>query len=402
VAVGGYGRGDLSPHSDIDLLFLVTPRSDISAGTLRGLLYPLWDAGFQVGHAVRTPKEAVERAVEDLDSATSVLSARLVAGDAGLFDEFTDRHLRWLRKERVAMTRRILDATNKRHQNSDRAGWALAPDIKDDVGGLRDLHALYWLGQVTGTVVTDPYLGSAGDLLLAVRESLHAEVKRKSDRIRIDLQPVIAHRMGLEGADAANELMSQVHSAARTIEHGFHIRSGELGAMVLGGPKRSGVARLVAPAVRIEDGKLHIDPGAGDDSIEEALQLLQVTAETGRPLATSSLLWLEATFNRDEIEHWSEGARQSFLALLAGLHATETLELLDQVGGWPVLLPEWLGIRGLAQHDPYHRYTVDGHSFIAVGTAHAACSGDSFGRAAAAEAGDLSSLHLAALLHDVG
>ena len=172
--------------------------------------------------------------------------------------------------------------------------------------------------------------------------------------------------------------------------------------MVLGGPERSGVARLVAPAVRLEDGRLHIDPGAAEDRIDDAMRLLQVASETGRPLATASLLWLGETFQRDPIERWSDATRGSFLALLGAPHATETLELLDQVGGWPVLLPEWLGVRGLAQHDPYHRYTVDGHSFIAVGEARRACEDDQFGRAAAAEAGDLSSLYLATLLHDVG
>jgi [protein-PII] uridylyltransferase len=402
VAVGGYGRGELSPHSDIDLLFLTPPRSEVTPATLRGLLYPLWDAGFQVGHAVRTPKEAVERSTQDLDAATAVLSARLVAGDTEPFEEFCDRHERWVRKERARVARRILEATAARHKGAGRAGWALAPDLKDDMGGLRDLHVLFWLGRLGETQVEDPTLGDAGDLLLAVREALHAEVKRKSDRIRIDLQPAVAHRMGLEGDDAATELMSEVHSAARRIEHGSSILSKEMTEALWGGPRRSGTARQISPTVRLEDGTLHVDGGGDSDPIEDALELLAVASEMERPIASRSLAWLSRAFDRGPLDVWSPATRHSFLRLLAGAQATEALELLDHVGGWRVLLPEWTGVRGLAQHDPYHRYTVDGHSFMAVGAARRAIDADQLGRSAAAEAGDLTVLYLGALMHDIG
>jgi [protein-PII] uridylyltransferase len=403
VAVGGYGRGELSPHSDIDLLFLVAPRTDVTPATFRGLLYPLWDAGFQVGHAVRTAKEAVERSTQDLDAATAVLSARLIAGDPEPFGEFHDRHERWLKKDRAKLARRILEATTARHKAADRAGWALAPDLKDDIGGLRDLHVLYWLEQIAHQEVPTPDLQEAGDLLLAVREALHAEVKRKSDRIVIDLQGAVAARMGLTSEDAANELMSEVHTAARRIEHGSSIASKDLAGSILGGPRRSGTAQQVAPGVRLEDGILHIDTGSTEDPIEEALALLAVAATAGRPIASKSLQWLAGTFaGMDPVERWSDASRRAFLDLLSGPNATEALELLEHVGGWAVLLPEWGGVRGLAQHDPYHRYTVDGHSFIAVGEARRAIDSDPLARSAAAEVGDISSLYLGALFHDVG
>jgi [protein-PII] uridylyltransferase len=369
---------------------------------LRGLLYPLWDAGFQVGHAVRTAKDAVERSTQDLDSATAVLSARFIAGDPEPFEEFNDRQQRWLRKERGRLARRILEATAARHKTEDRAGWALAPELKDGVGGLRDLHALFWLSRIVESDFSDPALAEAGDLLLAVREALHAELKRKSDRLRIDLQPGVARRMGLEGGDGANELMSEVHSAARNIEHRASIHSNKLAATVLGGPRRSGVAKQLAPAVRLQDGTLQIDRGANMHPIEDAIQLLATAAATGRPISAPSLVWLEEAFARLPMERWSPEILEGFLTLIAGEHAAQALETMDHVGAWDVLLPEWKGVRGLAQHDPYHRYTVDGHSFIAVGEARRASEDEPVGRAAAAEAGDLSSLYLGALLHDVG
>jgi UTP:GlnB (protein PII) uridylyltransferase len=142
LAVGGYGRGEVSPHSDVDLLILVDDKRRPSPEDLRGLLYPLWDAGFQVGHAVCSPKEAIERAKGDLEAATSLLEARLVAGPVGLMDEVTGRRRRWLERDGRRLARRLLEVTAERHLRVERAGWVLAPDIKQDVGGLRDLHAV--------------------------------------------------------------------------------------------------------------------------------------------------------------------------------------------------------------------------------------------------------------------
>lgn len=401
VAVGGYGRGELSPHSDVDLLFLLGSRVEVTPATLRGTLYPLWDAGFQVGHAVRTPKEAVERSAQDLDHATALLSARFIAGDVTPFEELIDRHERWLRKERPRLVRRILASTSARHARAERAGWSLAPDLKDDIGGLRDLHSLTWLKKVTAKELEVPELAAAGDLLLAVREALHAELNRKSDRIRIDLQPAVAARMGMTGDDAANDLMAEVHSTARMIEHRARLGARELAAVVLGGPRRSGEARQITLAVRLADGELHLD-ARSEEPLADALEVVAAAGETGRTIGLTTLLWLEQTFDREPVEGWTPNMRQRFAELLSGPHATEALEMLDHVGGWRVLLPEWLSIRGLAQHDPYHRYTVDGHSFIAVGRAREACESDALGRGAASEIGDLTPLYLSALLHDVG
>jgi UTP:GlnB (protein PII) uridylyltransferase len=112
VAVGGYGRGDLSPHSDVDLLFLVAPKSDVTKGTLRGLLYPLWDAGWQVGHATRTPKQTIEHVTDDLDAATAILSARLITGGNELYEEFQDRLERHIAKNAKTLARKIVTAAS--------------------------------------------------------------------------------------------------------------------------------------------------------------------------------------------------------------------------------------------------------------------------------------------------
>ena len=245
VAVGGYGRGDVSPHSDVDLLVLVDDKRRPSPEDLRGLLYPLWDAGFQVGHAVCSPKEAIERARGDLEAATSLLEARLVAGPVGLMDEMTGRRRRWLERDGRRLARRLLEVTAERHLRVERAGWVLAPDLKQDVGGLRDLHAVGWLAAVAGwpRPAGRPELVRAGELLLAVREALHGQTRRRTDRVRADLQPAVAKALGLDGPDGVDRLMAAVHTAARTVEYLAAVETRTLAERLLGGPRRSGLVR---------------------------------------------------------------------------------------------------------------------------------------------------------------
>jgi [protein-PII] uridylyltransferase len=502
VAVGGYGRGDVSPHSDVDLLVLVDDRRQPSPEDLRGLLYPLWDAGFQVGHAVCSPKEAIERAKGDLEAATSLLEARLVAGPVGLMDEMTGRRRRWLERDGRRVARRLLEVTAERHLRVERAGWVLAPDIKQDVGGLRDLHAVGWLAAVAGwpRPAGRPELVRAGELLLAVREALHGQTRRKTDRIRADLQPAVAKALGLDGEDAVDRLMAAVHTAARTVEYLAAVETRTLAERLLGGPRRSGMVRKLEPGgIRLEDGLLVADaaevgrdaaevgrdaaemgrdaaemgrdaaemgrdaaetgrdaasaPGDGapsgrvaqagnegapsstappdaapvstappdaapvstgppdragepgpdaQDEVLLAVRLVAARARTGRQIARPTLAWLEKTFDRGPVDRWSEPLRAAFMTVLRGPEAVGACELLDHVGGWAVLLPEWRPVRGRVQHDPWHRYTVDGHAFAAAAEVSRLLEQDERAAKTAEAAGDLDALYLAAIFHDIG
>ena len=436
LAVGGYGRGELSPHSDVDLLILVDDKRRPSPEDLRGLLYPLWDAGFQVGHAVCSPKEAIERARGDLEAATSLLEARLVAGPAGLMDEMTGRRRRWLERDGRRLARRLLEVTAERHLRVERAGWVLAPDLKQDVGGLRDLHAVGWLAAVAGwpRPAGRPELVRAGELLLAVREALHGQTRRKTDRVRADLQPAVAKALGLDGTDGVDQLMAAVHTAARTVEYLAAVETRTLAERLLGGPRRSGLVRRLEPGgIRLEDGLLVADPteagraeaapagnGAPSGRVAEggdrsapsstdpqaelvlAMRLLAARARTGRQIARPTLGWLERTFDRVPLEGWPESLRTAFLTVLRGPEAVGACELLDHVGGWVLLLPEWASVRGRVQHDPWHRYTVDGHAFAAAAEVSRLLEQDERAARTAEAAGDLDALYLAAIFHDIG
>ena len=382
-------------------MFLVRPRSELSPATLRGLLYPLWDAGWQVGHALRTAKEAVDRSTQDLDAATAALSARLIAGNETHFSEFQDRFRRWVVKERKSLVRRILDATRERHQRVERAGWILAPDLKEDIGGLRDVHRLGWLSAVTGEDFDAPEVDAARDLLLATREALHAETARKLDRLRLDLQPRIARRLGYEDADGADHVMAQVHSAARTIEFRGNAVAESLATHVLGGPKRSGSIERLGDNLRIEEGLIEINPSARPEPAG-AMAVVEVVSTRGRLPSSRTITWMQRAFAGAPIDRWDERTLRLFLDALAGPQVADALEIMDHVGAWTYLMPEWANIRSRAQHDPYHRFTVDGHLFVTVAETGKAMITNESARLVAAEAGDLDALRVGALLHDVG
>ena len=326
----------------------------------------------------------------------------MVSGDVSFFNDLTARRERWIRKNTKALTARILQARDERHQSVERAGWALAPDLKDDVGGLRDVHTLLWLSSILGDPSLDPSLSKAADLLVSVREALHGEVSRKLDTVRMDLQPRVALRLGIDGEEGADVLMAEVHSAARTIEHLVTLQTEELLDRALRGPRRSGSVQHVAPGVRLEDGALVLEHAARGD-VGAAMRLLAAKASSGRPIHWRTLSSLPETFARPPLERWEPATLEAFLDLLAGRHASTALEMLDQIGAWPVILPEWRTVRSRAQHDPYHRFTVDGHSFLAVAELNRITDeGDALTAVAVEGAGDLRALRLATLLHDVG
>jgi [protein-PII] uridylyltransferase len=365
---------------------------------LRSILYPLYDAGLKVGHAAVTPKDAILRAESDLHATTALLSARLITGNEELFGELQHRFARWMRKRSKALARAIDVGVNERHVKAERAGWLLAPDLKDDAGGLRDLHSAAWLARIAGRE-DRPDLGRENNVLLAAREALHLEAGRQADTLRIDLQPAVAGRLGFEEPDGADELMLEVHRAARRIEHETDLFRDEMLRALLGGPRRSGSIETVAPGVRLEDGSLRLMEGAVND-VPSALRLITSSAALQKPLQTTAHEAVRNAFSQEV--QWDERVRAAFFDLLRSPRSAAALEAIDNAQGWDALIPRWSAIRGRAQHDPYHRYTVDAHSFIAVQEIGRVLDQDPVARSAADEAGDLAALYLATLLHDIG
>jgi [protein-PII] uridylyltransferase len=395
VALGGYGRGALSPHSDIDVLLLHDGAElALIAATTEQLLYPLWDAGFTVGHAVRTPSETVQLAGERLDAATAVLDARLLAGNAGLLAEASDPIVTWLRGDAEGFAERLAADARDRRERFGSTAYLLEPELKEGGGGLRDIHALGWLQAVRGRPLEDDgllraaerdQLDAAEEFLTRVRSALHLESGRRTDRLLRDQQDDIASVMGFQDEPrlmAADGLMRALFEHARAVD--------SLTEDVIVGGRRSG-GRLEMVEV----------PDAG-----AAIVLIAGAAEDGRPLSPAELDAVESIASPDELD-WDDAIREAFLRILrAGGGAMEGLRTLDRTGLLVRLIPEWAGVRCRPQRDPYHRYTVDVHllrAFDRMSRALAAPDGDDpLEVVAAGHIDERDGVLLGALLHDVG
>ncbi len=215
VAVGGYGRAELSPQSDIDLLLVHVGRSDIGA-VADAIWYPIWDEGLKLGHSVRTPKEALALAADDLDTATSLLEVRHIAGDEALTDEVASKALAQWRKRAARWLAELSERVSERHERAGEVAFLLEPDLKEGAGGLRDVHTLRWAGAARTLLWEgdDSALDDGYRVLLSARVELHRRTGRPGDVLALQEQDAVAAALGYESAD---ELMATVATSGRTI-----------------------------------------------------------------------------------------------------------------------------------------------------------------------------------------
>lgn len=339
VAIGGYGRGELSPKSDIDLAVVYKGRSKPEK-KVKELLYPLWDAGLEVGHGTRTVKDTVRLAAEDIEAHAAFLDARLIAGDAGLFRDMQESVDAFTRKRGITFAKELQETTRRRHAGAGDVPFLLEPNVKDGAGGLRDLHVARWLARFFDLPALDP--GSA-EILHRIRNWLHHAQNRRADVVLLSLQDEAGRDLGYGGDRAGDALMRDLYATARIIW--WHAQSCIAGA-VNGG--------LRGPDVSV--------------------------------FAEGS---------------WSADARRSFLQTLreGSAHA---LEALDQEGVVARMLPGWEDVRCLPQRNIYHRYTVDVHCFEAVANLAALSSDSGMGGSVWRDVADHDRALLAALFHDAG
>ena len=372
IAVGGYGRRELCRHSDVDLMLLAERESHEAA---TALLYPLWDAKLSVGHSVRDVDQALDAAMQSVETATALIDARLVAGNAALFARFLEarralarRQGHWLADELAA----------RRGERVTAERWQLAsPQLKTGRGGLRDLHAPRWLDALEAIARGDdappepaPELKAARETLLATRTALHALSDRPTDRVYHDLAPAVAGWLGEESAAWCVRLLG----AMRTVDAAA---DGRLDRVTSG---RTPVLRRWLGALRGERG------GGGD-----------------RPLPADA----------GDVHGDAPGQLAAALAALGDAggdagdegHSPPPLDPLPPAAWLAELLPEWEELRCQQHTVSFHLYPVDVHAACSVAEASRAArieEEDTGTVAAAAALDDMELLLLAALLHDIG
>ena len=418
VAVGGYGRGELSPRSDLDLLLL----HDGNVGGSKGkavpalaeqLWYPVWDNGIALDHSVRDLSTARKVAADDLKVQLGLLDARHIAGDPGLTSALRSAILADWRADAVKRLPELHEMCRERAERHGELAFLLEPDLKEARGGLRDLTALdavaaSWIADAPRTG-----LAEAAARLRDVRDTLHLVTGRATDRLSLQEQDQVAVELGVLDADI---LLRQVYEAARTVAYasdvtwrevdrvlrarsggrvrrtvrfGFGSSTATRNVAARGGADRSPLAEGVVE----QDGEVvlaHAARPAGDPVLP--LRAAAAAAQADLPLAPATVRRLAAE-TRPLPVPWPDEARDQLITLLgAGESAITVWEALEAEGLIARMLPDWDRVRCRPQRNAVHRWTVDRH--LVETAVRAAAMTRRVARP------DL--LLVAALLHDIG
>ena len=388
VAVGGYGRRELLPGSDLDVLLLHDGRDGIAAMADR-IWYPIWDSGTRLDHAVRTTAEARRVARSDLKVVLGLLYARHVAGDPDLTNAL---RLGALEDWRASAGKRLAELQALHVERTHRSGelaFLLEPDLKEARGGLRDVHAIQAIAAAWVAPGPGPRVRAAYESIMDARHALHDITGRPADRLVLQEQDEVARVLGLLDADA---LMRHLAGSGRAIA--FSVDQAFRQAQRSRGGRRRGKAqrRPLADGLVEQDGEVVL-ARAADPATDPALPLRAAAAAAQAALALAPRTLTRLAECPPLPVPWPPEARDALVALLgAGPSAVPVWEALDQEGLVASLLPDWDRVRNRPQRNPLHTYTVDRH--LVETAARAAVLTRDVGRP------DL--LLLSALLHDIG
>ena len=366
-AVGGYGRGELSPGSDLDILFLHSGK--VSAEELKAfvdnVLYPLWDKK-SVDHSVRTRSETRDATSSDLRVATGLLDIRLIAGNPDLVAGVQLDALDFWRKNAKENLAGLHKSLQERHVRAGELAYLLEPDLKEARGGLRDIQALRSISSSAAIAVPLEKISWAEGTLNNVRESLHIASGRGKDRLLFQEQDKVARLLDYPDADA---MMSDVARAARSVDyllnytwHALEHKGKDGLGRILKRPRITTVAKNVSASNR----EIVIDPFTSlDDDPVVGLRAAATAAQLGLPLSLDTCTDLSKNLKSGQGKlptPWPREARELLISLIgAGEAMVGIFESLDQeeiIFEW---IPEWMSVRSLPQRNALHRHTVDRH-----------------------------------------
>ena len=400
VAVGGYGRKELFPYSDIDLLFLHSKDDNVAHDLTRWMLPLLWNMGLNVAQSVRTVEEIPDAVMQDIILCTSLLDSRIICGNTAMFTAFTS-HFRNSVERCSAMefVEAKLAERDARHARCGDSRYVLEPNIKDGKGGLRDIHTLYWLAKYIYAIKSVKDMCSlsilnsdeckvfikANEFLSTVRTYLHLAAGRAEERVTFDRQKILAEKMGyrdITGNRAVEQFMKQYFLVAKNV--------GNLTRSVCAVLEESGKRK---PRLNLAT-RLQLTPITDDFIVEGErlaiadeqdfrknpvllIKLFLVSHEAGLDIQpkmfqfVSRNLWLiDAALRR------SKEANDAFMALLISHKNPEhTLRRMSDSGVMGKFIPEFGRVTGQMQFDMYHVYTVDEHTINAISILHNIGSG---------------------------
>ena len=395
LAVGGYGRGELAPQSDVDLLFLFPyKQTSWSEQVIEYCLYMLWDLGLKVGHATRSPEECIRLAKQDITIQTALLEARYIWGDQPLANKMRGKFVKDI-VEAPGGVRHFTDAKlqerDERHDRFGNSRYVVEPNIKEGKGGLRDLQTLFWIAKfaynttdvselVAKGVFTDTErrrFTKASNFLRTVRCHLHYLTNRPEERLTFDVQPELAHRLGYKdhaGTRGVERFMKHYFLVAKDVGDLTRIFCANLEAQQ---KKKSrlpiptfGLLKRKLDGFLVEAGRLNItsDDDFKDDPVK-FLELFHLAQQRDLDIHPNALRVI-----RQDIKKVNKSLRNDpeanrlFLDMLASRKDPETtLRRLSEAGVLGRFIPDFGRVVAQMQHDMYHVYTVDEHTIRAIG-----------------------------------
>lgn len=402
VAIGGYGRGELAPHSDIDLLFLLpykqTPRGEQVA---EYILYMLWDLGVKVGHAVRSVDESIARAKGDITIRTSLLETRYICGRDELFLELRQRFADEIMADSGPdFVEAKLTERDERHQRLGDSRYLVEPNVKEGKGGLRDLHTLFWIAKYlyrvhslsdlverkVFTVSEYRRFAKAQNFLWTVRCHLHYLTGRAEERLTFDLQQEIAGRMNYTdrpGVSGVERFMKHYYLVAKDVGDLTRIFCAALEAANQRRPRLqqwgAALFKREVDGFQVEGGRLTVKSRRelGEDPVK--MILLFRTAQRRRlDVHPRVLRWITQNLKYidDQLRADPEANRLFLEILTAKRDAGKALRKMNEAGVLGRFIPDFGRVVAQMQHDMYHVYTVDEHTIRAIGILNAIEQGD--------------------------
>jgi len=432
IALGGYGRRELNPASDVDLMFLYPRKADAYVDAiLHPVLSSLWDVGFVVGHSCRSIDDCVRMAEVDPTSRTSMMEARYLVGEQEIYQAFCVKLERSVFHKRAgAFVQRKLEESRERHHRYGPSIYLQEPNIKEGPGGLRDLHTAIWIARVTQRAGTLHELVQGGllsqeeterwdralDFMLRLRNELHYLCRGKNDVLSLSLQEQVAADLGFLDTPrsyAVEDFMQQYYLAAKDIS----LLSEQLISRCTRGKSQVEMvmeklkARDIGDDLTEIDRQIHVLPKNRGLFREDPVRLLKVfwyAQQMGYALSPEIKDYIRA-----DVHLIGEAVRRSSRALgflLAILREPKgvaaTLRSTHELGVLGSYIPEFAKLTCLVQFDFYHKYTVDEHTFLAIENLEhldgvSGFYGEEF-RSIASDPKRMEILRLALLLHDIG
>ena len=376
LAVGGYGRRQLFPYSDVDLLLLFESErlALASREAIQTFLQTLWDARMRVSHSVRTPGECTEVHNDNIELNVSLLDQRYLAGDRALYAKLAEKLPRFVTGNRDSLIRNLSQLTRERHDKYANTFYHLEPNVKETPGSLRDYQLLSWLEQMRDTEPTrlgvaepGPELTQAFRFLARMRCYLHCRSGRDNNVLSFEMQDAMADQW--RSGDPA-QWMREYYSHARAIYRAaiHHLEDNEAQSSSLFAQFRDWRSRLSNTDFSVHRERAHFRaPQHLDVEPELALRLFEFVARHGIRPSFEAVQKIESR-RKAMRDHFSEtrSSWPSLASILSLPHAPMALSSMHETGVLTALFPELDGIECLVVRDFYHRYTVDEHTLVAL------------------------------------